>query len=219
MVTVTFVSARAALKATHSSSSQTRSAQRLAILEKICMAVAPIALALGGALGVPPALDTWAPSGKGSSVTGMRGALLGTAGGRGLLSASAARDPALGVAIAGTLAPSFGFAALFFAALPDAAAFRAAGFFAAGFFAKAFFVAVFAVLAAFFTAPFAFAAAFFADRRPRRSSGFFIAARATSRAGRRPCLPDGSRSAGGVAGPDRHCRRSPPFHPSRPCRP
>src|SRR5688500_2510800 len=181
MVTVTFVSARAALKATHSSSSQTRSAQRLAILEKICMAVAPIALALGGALGVPPALDTWAPSGKGSSVTGMRGALLGTAGGRGLLSASAARDPALGVAIAGTLAPSFGFAALFFAALPDAAAFRAAGFFAAGFFAagffaKAFFVAVFAVLAAFFTAPFAFAAAFFADRRPRRSSGVFIAA-------------------------------------------
>src|SRR5687768_3778701 len=97
MVTDTLLSASAARNATHSSSSQTRSAHRLAIFEKICIAVAPIALARGGALGVPPALETCAPSAKGRSVMGTRGASLGRAGGRGLVSAAAAREPALGV--------------------------------------------------------------------------------------------------------------------------
>jgi hypothetical protein len=62
MVTRTSVSASAARKAMHSSSRHARSAQRLAILEKICMAVAPIAFARAGAAGVPPAVETWAPS-------------------------------------------------------------------------------------------------------------------------------------------------------------
>ena len=45
-----------------SSSAQTRSAQRLAIFVKICMAVALMALARTGALWVPPAIEMWAPS-------------------------------------------------------------------------------------------------------------------------------------------------------------
>src|SRR5205823_880297 len=58
----TGVSVSAARKAMHSSSAQARSAQRLAIFVKICMAVAPIALARGGASRVPPAIETCAPS-------------------------------------------------------------------------------------------------------------------------------------------------------------
>ena len=57
-----FVSANAARKALHSSSAQARSAHRLAIFVKICIAVAPIALARGGASRVPPAIETCAPS-------------------------------------------------------------------------------------------------------------------------------------------------------------
>ena len=47
-----------------------RSAQRFAIFVKICIAVAPMALARGGASCVPPAIDTCAPSSRSSSHTG-----------------------------------------------------------------------------------------------------------------------------------------------------
>src|SRR3954462_10923642 len=51
------------MNAVHSASSQTRSAQRLAIFVNICIAVALIAFARVGALLVPPAIEMCAPNG------------------------------------------------------------------------------------------------------------------------------------------------------------
>src|SRR5262249_49914902 len=48
----------------------TRSAQRLAIFVKSCIAVAPIARARRGASCEPPATDTWAPRRTSSAQTG-----------------------------------------------------------------------------------------------------------------------------------------------------
>src|SRR5688572_3984018 len=61
MVTRTAVVASAARKARHSSSRHARSAHRLAILVKTCIAVAPISRARSGARWVPPAIEVWAP--------------------------------------------------------------------------------------------------------------------------------------------------------------
>src|SRR4029077_2516467 len=62
----TSVAASASRNATHSSSAQTRSAHRLAIFVKICITVAPIAFARGGASRVPPAVEMCAPSKSGT---------------------------------------------------------------------------------------------------------------------------------------------------------
>src|SRR6185436_10526870 len=64
------VSSSATRNAWHSSSGHKRSAHRLPILVKICIADAPIALPRGGASCVPPAMDTCAPSNRASSHTG-----------------------------------------------------------------------------------------------------------------------------------------------------
>src|SRR5678815_3189799 len=72
MVSRTRVSSSADRNALRSSASHPRSAHRLAILVKICIAVAPIARARGGALCVPPAIETWAPRSTSSSQTGGR---------------------------------------------------------------------------------------------------------------------------------------------------
>src|SRR4051812_5912236 len=51
------------MNAVHSASSQTRSAQRFAILVNICIAVASMAFARVGAFLVPPAIEMCAPNG------------------------------------------------------------------------------------------------------------------------------------------------------------
>ena len=66
----TRVLASASVNAVHSSPSQTRSAHRFAIFVKICITVAPIARARGGASRVPPAIETCAPRSTSSSHTG-----------------------------------------------------------------------------------------------------------------------------------------------------
>src|ERR1051326_6986175 len=72
MVCRTRVVSSADRNALRSSGSPPRSAQRFAILVNICMAVAPIARARGGAWCVPPAIDTCAPRSTSSSHVGAR---------------------------------------------------------------------------------------------------------------------------------------------------
>src|ERR1041385_1076279 len=72
MVCRTRVVSSADRNALRSSGSHPRSAQRFAILVNICMAVAPIARARGGAWCVPPAIDTCAPRSTSSSHVGAR---------------------------------------------------------------------------------------------------------------------------------------------------
>ncbi|HXT47591.1 MAG TPA: hypothetical protein VN717_03070 [Gemmatimonadaceae bacterium] len=113
---------------------------------KICIALAPIARARGGALCVPPAVDTCAPSSRSSSQTGATHegsfALSSLASNAGLRVRCAA---GFVLAVAGAR-----FAGAFFAATFFAAALFAAALFDRAFLAGVFFAAAVREILAFF---------------------------------------------------------------------